>query len=95
MTPPRAFYVYHGGQLYGQGRWSGPHATRAEAQKSCGECTRVTGAHAFIECEPLPVDPAKATRTHRNATQDRRRHRPRILLPRPDCAPLLRRLDRC
>jgi hypothetical protein len=60
MTPPRAFYVYHGGQLYGQGRWSGPHATRAEAQKSCGECTRVTGAHAFVECEPLPVDATKA-----------------------------------
>jgi hypothetical protein len=60
VIQPRAYYVYLGGQLYGQGRWSGPHATRAEAQKSCGECARVTGAHAFIECEPLPIDPAKA-----------------------------------
>jgi hypothetical protein len=60
VIQPRAYYVYHGGQLYGQGRWSGPHATRAEAQKSCGECVKVTGAHAFIECEPLPIDPAKA-----------------------------------
>jgi hypothetical protein len=60
MSQQHDYYVYHGGQLYGQGRWSGPHATRAEAEKSCGECVRVTGAVGFIECEPRPVDHAKA-----------------------------------
>ena len=45
------FYVYNGGDLYGSGRWSGPHATRQEAEESRLECARVVGGQPFVlEC---------------------------------------------
>lgn len=57
MIPQSDYYVYLGGHLYGQGRWSGPHSTRAEAEQSARDCVRVTGAVGYVDCEPRPTAP--------------------------------------
>ena len=48
--------VYHGGhRMLGMGRYSGPHATRAEAEASAGECRRVHGGSPIIERADAPT----------------------------------------
>ena len=35
--------VYHGGSLDGMGRWSGPHASCAEAKREAQRCRMIAG----------------------------------------------------
>lgn len=46
-----AFMVWHGGKHFGLGRWSGPHATRAEAEDSADACRKIIGGDPIIEEE--------------------------------------------
>ena len=49
-TSTRAgWVVYHGGALFGLGRWSGPHRTRREAEASARECRQVAGGEPTVE----------------------------------------------
>jgi len=47
------YTVYHGGSLMGLGRWSGPHATRREAEESADECSRIVGGSPIIKIEKI------------------------------------------
>lgn len=45
------YTVYHGGQLRGLGRWSGPHATRQEAESEAARCKATVGGDPIIRME--------------------------------------------
>ena len=45
------YSVYHGGSLYGMGRWSGPHTTLMEAMASARACEQTVGSRAIIRAE--------------------------------------------
>lgn len=51
ITVSRGWTVYHGGQHHGLGRWSGPHATRREAEDSARQCRQVVGGDPTIELD--------------------------------------------
>lgn len=42
------YHVYHGGDLFSSGRWSGDHHSLREALDSTDECQRVVGGAPFI-----------------------------------------------
>jgi len=46
--PPPTWTVYHGGSLHGLGRWSGPHASCAEAKREAQRCRMTVGGAPTI-----------------------------------------------
>jgi len=69
------FFVFHGGSLNGQGRWSGPHATRSEAEQSREECARVCGGSpAVVEqyCDPNPYAGMTGPESYYHGPNERR-----------------------
>ena len=46
--PPPTWTVYHGGSLDGMGRWSGPHASCAEAKREAQRCRMTVGGAPTI-----------------------------------------------
>ena len=51
MDKKPQWYVYHGGALYGLGRWSGPHDTVTEAMDSAQWCLQTVGGTPIIHCD--------------------------------------------
>jgi len=47
------WHVCHGGSLYGLGRWSGPHASEAEARDSAREARLVVGGSPIVTAEQV------------------------------------------